>query len=461
MASRSKKTVKKNNKSKKKKHLIGPKEFIFNFLSLTILIGIGIYFGYRSLYYYSKQNIKLEQEAQTLNGTIVNSVEVVSDDTVGLHRDNDGYYYKGTVENNYVFFANRLFRIIRINNDNTVKLISDDLVSSFMFGETPKYSESNVRNWLTSTEGVVSGVYYNTIPTPENFLVKTSYSEDTLSNDKIEYSNDISKDYVTTLSIHDYILANGKNSYLNNGKIFFLLGLEDNENIYVDEDGSIQKCDSLDGYGVRAVITLKSNTPITGGDGTKDNPYVINQGENTNMVDSYIKLGNDIWKVSSDNNGILKLYLCGYLSYDGIEYVRNYGTDTSLFDTSDKKSLAFYLNNDYYNSLLYSSVILDSEFYTGEISDDVGYNFSNIFNETVTSKVGLLNIFDYVSYDLNDYFHINKTSSVGSIQYTTMSNGLLGEASITDMKHIVPVISINKEVIKSGAGSLNDPYVVE
>ena len=458
MAKRSKKNQKKR---QKKKHLIGKKEFIFNFLSLTILIGIGMYFGYRSLYYYSKQNIKYEEEAQTLNGTIINDVEVVKDDSVGLHRDNDGYYYKGNVENNYVFFANRLFRIIRINNDNTVKLISDDLVSSFMFGETPKYNESNVRNWLTTTDSVVSGIYYNTIPTPQNFLVKTSYSEDTLSNDKIDYSKNIVKDYITTLTVHDYILSNGMNGFLNNGKMFFLLGLEDNENIYVDEDGSIQKCDSLEGYGIRAVITLKKNTPISGGDGTKDNPYVINQGENKNFVDSYVRLGNDLWKVSYEDTNNLRLYLAGYISFDGVEYVRNYGNDTSVFDTTDKKSLAFYLNNDYYNSLLYSSVINDSEFYIGEISDDLGYNFINIYNDKVTCKVGLLNIFDYVSYDFNDYFHINKTSSVGSIQYTTMSNGLLGEASITDMKHIVPVISIKKEVIKSGSGLVNDPYVVE
>ena len=44
-------------KKKKQLHLIGKKEFIFNFFSLVIIIGIGLYFGARSMYYYSRQNM--------------------------------------------------------------------------------------------------------------------------------------------------------------------------------------------------------------------------------------------------------------------------------------------------------------------------------------------------------------------------------------------------------------------
>ena len=93
---------KKKSRKKKKKHLIGPKEFLFNFISLVLMIGVGVYFGYRSLYYYSKQNRQFVAEAQTLNGTVVHNTPVVYDDEVGLHQDSLGYYYKGNVINNYV-----------------------------------------------------------------------------------------------------------------------------------------------------------------------------------------------------------------------------------------------------------------------------------------------------------------------------------------------------------------------
>ena len=41
--------------------------------------------------------------------------------------DDDGttYYYRGSVENNYVYFAERYWRIIRINGDGTIRMIYD------------------------------------------------------------------------------------------------------------------------------------------------------------------------------------------------------------------------------------------------------------------------------------------------------------------------------------------------
>ena len=60
------------------------------------------------------------------------------DETCGSHEkgifettDADGttYYYRGSVENNYVYFANRYWRIIRINGDGTIRMIYDGTVA--------------------------------------------------------------------------------------------------------------------------------------------------------------------------------------------------------------------------------------------------------------------------------------------------------------------------------------------
>ena len=40
-----------------------------------------------------------------------------------MHHDTDGYFFKGNVENNYVWFGNRMFRVLRVYNDNSVKLV--------------------------------------------------------------------------------------------------------------------------------------------------------------------------------------------------------------------------------------------------------------------------------------------------------------------------------------------------
>ena len=503
----------KKEKKIKQKHLMSKGEFIFNFVSLVFMLGVALYFGGRSLYFYSKQNVKTKEEAMTVNGLVVQNNSIVNGTTDGLHQDNDGYYFKGNVTNNYVVFQNRLFRIVRVNNDNTVKLVSEDFAASFMWGDNYNYKDSNVQVWLNKTDKERSGVYYDTIVNLKKKLVKTEYSEDILKDGKIITLEELNKekeeekkkleeekkkeeetkeedkkttkkestkkttkkeekeeetevkkekDYVTILTVKDYTLANGKSSYLNNGKMFYLLGLnEDNENLYVEEDGSIQSTDSYSGYGIRPVITLKKNTEVVGGNGTKEDPYVVKSSDK-NYIDSYVKLGDDTWKVSSIDGDSLKLYLNGYLKSGGQEVVRNYSVYNSIYNPDDWTNIGSYLNNDYVNSLPYQGSLIKCSFYTGEISDDAGYGYINIYNKAMGVRVGLLNIFDYVSNnELSDYFHINQTSEVGSMQYNRYSNGLLEEADVRDVKHIVPVVCINKNSIKTGDGTLNNPYKVE
>lgn len=448
-------------KKKKKRHIYGKKEFLFNFFSLIAVILIGLYFGGRSFYYYSKQSMNKKIEEKTLNGLIIQNNQTTTEKD-GLHQDDNGYYFKGNVSNNYVLFGNRLFQVIRINSDNSVKVVSQDIISSFMWGEDSSYHKSNIYNWLEKSQEDYSGVYYDTIPNLKEFLVKTTYTEDMIDKEEIKSSKEEYQDYITLLGIHDYVLSNGKSGYLNNGKMFYLLGNNSlHENIYVEEDGSIQFCDSLEGYGIRPVFTFKSNIPISGGDGSIGNPYIINQGDNKNYVGSYVQLGNDIWRVYSQSDNILKLQLNDYIKINSVPIGYHYSNYNSIFDLSDKTSLATYLNTTYLSSIPYANVLLDFNNSIGEISDDAGYNYYNIYKKQVPSKIGLLNIFDYhLNYELEEYYHINTTSEIGSMAYVISKNGLLKEADVKEEKFIVPTISIDSNILKSGSGTIDSPYIM-
>lgn len=431
-------------------------ELAFNIVSLILVIGIGLYFGGRSFYYFSKQNQKLAEAVHTLNGSVT-LVKPVTDGE-GLHQDVDGYYFKGNVANNYVKFGNRLFRIIRVNNDGTTKVVSDDIVSEFMFGDEENYLTSNLRYWLTKDEGVEhSGVYYDTIPYPNDFLVKTNYSIDTFDSGNVSKGKDIYKDYITTLNIKDYSLANGKNSYLNIKKYYWINGIDkDKNNYYVSEDGSLLTGSLYESYGVRSVFTFKKDISINGGDGTKDNPYVIKQGTSINLVDSYVNISGDIWKVFSHNDGVVKLAFTNFTSTD------IYSKKTSLFDPSNRYNIAFKLNNTLYNSLSYRDKLLDFNIYTGEVSNDTSLNFTNIYTSSVTSKIGMLNLFDYHNLGLDNYYLSNTTSSVGKMIYVYHNYGMLEETTIDDARGIVPVICIKADSIdtKEGNGTFESPYIV-
>lgn len=462
--SKKEKKAKKTNKKKKELHYYGPIEFSFNFISLVIVICIGLYFGGRSFYYYSLQNQKTKETAMTLNGMLLANNKLVKDDEVGLHQDEEGYFFKGNVTNNYVWFANRMFRVMRINDDDTVKLVSEDLAASFMWGENPEYDNSNVRIWLTDVDKIkVSGVYYKTIPSQDRFIVKTKYTIDRMIDTKVEKGDITLEDDIVTVTLGDYIEAGGKNSYLNNGKLYYILGYNgEDENLYIEEDGSIMGCDTMDGYGVRGVFTMSKNIPVSQGDGTKDNPYVINQDNDINYVDSYVKLGEDTWKVYEDTDGLLKMYLNGYITVNGQEVVMRYSAHDNKFNYFAEDNIGFYLYHDYINSLSYKKYIVSNKYPYGEMSAEVGYYYPNVYSEVYDDRIGLLNIFDYVSNnELSNFFRDNTGANMSTSQYAVASNGLLEESEVTDMKHIVPVISIKSSSIKGGNGRIDNPYVVE
>ena len=87
----------------------------------------------------------------TFNGYTLNQVELESDKSDrGLYQAEDdygtSYYYRGSVKNNYVYFANAYWQIIRINGDKSIRMI--------YAGNTPNASGSAtfIKNAAFNTE---------------------------------------------------------------------------------------------------------------------------------------------------------------------------------------------------------------------------------------------------------------------------------------------------------------------
>ena len=73
---------------------------------------------------------KIEKEAKTKIGS------EVATNAEGLIELNDekgiSYYFRGKVENNYVLFANMLWRIVKINSDGSIKLVLNDYIDTLV-----------------------------------------------------------------------------------------------------------------------------------------------------------------------------------------------------------------------------------------------------------------------------------------------------------------------------------------
>ena len=72
-------------------------------------------------------DLKLTLNTDTPSFSNTSCSDGCGETTVGIYKTEDdlgtSYYFRGDVENNYVYFANKYWRIIRINGDGTVRMI--------------------------------------------------------------------------------------------------------------------------------------------------------------------------------------------------------------------------------------------------------------------------------------------------------------------------------------------------
>ena len=89
------------------------------------------------------------------------------ENTVGVYSMEDdlgtSYYFRGDVENNYVYFANKYWRIIRINGDGTIRMIYDG-TSAHANGESSTNRRITTKSFKSSSynDNTYVGYMYGT-----------------------------------------------------------------------------------------------------------------------------------------------------------------------------------------------------------------------------------------------------------------------------------------------------------
>jgi len=260
--------------------------------------------------------------------------------------DGDSYYFRGSIPNNYVSFANQTWRIVRVNGDGSIRLINSAFIGTSNFNNdrnmagTAGYTYDNESN-CTKDSPCISD-YNSDTTTFTNNKVETdstikTYLENWYINNLKDYDDKISlSNFCNDTSFADNTDASGARCY----KAY--------DRIVVDHNLSLKCPDTTENYGgsyklkigllsadelnyagfvfrqntkttatnanylyvstgnwwhtmtpyyktvgyrgytsyfsnnnlysvikVRPVINLKSDIQITGGDGSKSNPYIV------------------------------------------------------------------------------------------------------------------------------------------------------------------------------------------
>lgn len=218
-----------------------------------------------------------------------------------LYKSEDDYgeswYFKGKQDYNYVLFANQVWRIVRINGNNTTRLILNNVLEEkTKYNETSElgyeYKNSTIQNNINKfyetnikdnySNYLVDGIFCNNkfILNNDEYTISLKCSEETVE----DYSN-ISY-LIALLSSNELALSKDENNltYLYDKDTFneldgywWTMSYNENNNLIVSNlsDNTIDnKIYNSDGY-VRPVININENVLIQSGNGTIDMPYQL------------------------------------------------------------------------------------------------------------------------------------------------------------------------------------------
>lgn len=436
-------------------------------LNVLVLLLIIAFYGTRMIKYYLKENGKSNNKDNTvlLVDTVLKKQSYV-DLTKGLIFDEEKneYRYIGDVDDNYLEYSGIVYRIIGIDKDNNIKVISDKSVTMMYSGLEKGYDKSYVNKWLNYDKDVTgSGVYENNINESVNFLASTYYCEDIIDDIKNITCDKNSTNYkISLLSLYDYYKAGGKSSFLNNGETFYLGTLnKDNHNYYITSDGEVSINEiSTRTYAVRPVITISSNSVLLSGKGTKDDPYKILEIKPSTLeeatINTYVSFSNQVFKVIDNSTDATKVALNGVIKENDTDVVKSFGGKNNKYSNS-KNTVGYYLNNTYLKTLD-SKNIIKSDWYIGALSLD-NLDYTNEKNTKINLSVGMLSLGDMFVGDINNVFTLSRGIESDQIINVINEDGNFYGDFITSKYNVRPSLYLNNELkITGGNGTFDAPY---
>lgn len=431
---------------------------LFCFVSIVFVLGCCLFYGTRFVKLYLENKKREDIEKNTLVKVIKDSNE----DNEYFKSVNGENYFVGKAKNNYLWYSNILWRIMKVNDDNSVTIVSENALSSLAYGKKEEFDKSTIYKWLNNTNEDYSGILINSLNKIDKYLQKTTACIDTLDELTNNPCKSINNDnYVTLLSVIDYLNIGSKDSYLNNDEFFYLSNINSDGKVwYVNPDGQVTLTAGNDIIGIRPVITIMANVDYVSGDGTEDKPYMIE--EDNGLFGSYVKLDNDIWRIYKVNETEVRLMLNDYLKVNNSALSYVYSNNTSYHDDTKYGSIAYYLNNTYLNSLSYKDKIKEVLWTNGYYNSQTEYDYSNALMDTINTKVAMISIGDiYLNPELNNYFTLTGNIKRGSSVYVIQSDKKMYMKQISSKSNVVPTISLDKDLLTKGNGTINSPYEVE
>lgn len=409
-------------------------EMSFCTLSLIFIIGCIWVFGIGG-----NKTEKAETSVSTLATTLSKTSPVYKGD--GMYVNSGNYVFKGKDVNNYFKYSNMLWRVLKTNSDGTIDLVLNESINSLPWSNSKTtYINSDIHKYLNN--------YFI------KYLDKDYLEKVTICNDEVNDLKSFSCDnknndsYVRLLTLEEFLDSKTTETYLTDTNSSIWLSTVSKDKVWKISGNNAIIGEPNVFLQVKPVIKLKANLELLSGNGTIEEPYRVSEEKQGVQVGSYIKLGNDTYVVYDIVKDKLKMA--------NTKLLPNvmFNPSVALFDVKTNGTLGWYLNTIYYNTLSYKDLLVNAEWYNGHYVN----TYENSLSAKVVSKIGILDVtslkFDN---ELTDYYISNSLNKTEVLVYDNESYGIKPR----ERKNVRTTICILNKKVASGAGSKQDPYILE
>ena len=226
------------------------------------------------------------------NNTVINDTDYTKTTQDGLYylkRNNEEntFYFRGTNVNNNITFANKEWKIVRINKDGSIKLLLNDSIGTSTYNNI----DTTLNTWYNSN---IKGSDYEKYVVQDNYCNDTtlSYKRVTSNKPKLKCNNTTKKN-IGILSVDEVMLSNAiynsttKTSYLDSSiNTYTLTPAQTNNDVFsfggTKQISIVNKTDTL---GIRPTITITKDANLSG-EGSTSNKYKVT-GLFSNIPEAY------------------------------------------------------------------------------------------------------------------------------------------------------------------------------
>ncbi|MBO4537279.1 MAG: hypothetical protein J5694_00225 [Erysipelotrichaceae bacterium] len=402
-----------------------------------------------------------------LSDVLIAQIDLLQQDR--LYDNEDGTYsFRGYVLNNYVSYNGLMYRIVEINENGEIVLISNESVTLQPLAQRARLDKTPVYLWLNSSDDEFSGIFEKTLNDKAEYL--TACTNDFSA---IDSANDRSRrttgtgGYVTLLSLFQYQNSGGAESFLHGSEPFWLSNVDGRGfSYYVAENGSVELGTDTDLLlGVRPVITLKAGLKVSKGSGTADDPYIVNENDPYQAKDiwvgTFVIYSNMLWRVTGkDANGNLIITSVD-LAQDGGEPVSTRYSSRNYYNL--QIGAGHYFNNTYLKKMYrYKDFLTANNWPIGGAMDTDNFDYRDSLQRSLECYVALPTLSDMFLGDCHDEYRLMLLNPFTLSQAYSVSDYRLQSFNVTkDGNYRICVCLKGSLMVADGFGTREDPYVLE